>query len=500
MKSPRYTAGVVSIYRKYVDRYLAYGRSGYKVDEKDRKMLLELFDRGGFTEGYYRQHNGRDMVALREKPAFREANQALFDRLDTEYVNKKKQEPVRGHVTVQEGEPVAMELETADGICVSVTGAEAQTAQNQPLTEDKLLKQMNKTGNAPFYFDKLTAKIDGNCFIPVQALNELRRRGIEELERVVLAPYRRQAKPIAANQENAGRGKETENSTLWGEKGAGDCSKLRIHVSLEEPDGLSTVLVHPDVDEIYLDATGFGAETWKETVRQCRQAGKQCALLLPHIFRKEAEQYLMTHAEELREAGFDELVLRSMEELEFLREIGVTKIPLVLDSNLYTMNHMAAEQMTALGASRLTLPLELNSRELEELERGSQNMDGWEMVAYGYLPAMVSAQCIVRTTKGCTHRPELLMMKDRTGKALPVKNHCRFCYNTIYNPSPLSLLGQERMIKRLKPDVLRLCFTVEPPRQIRAVLDAYADSFRYGKDVKAPFEDFTRGHLKRGVE
>lgn len=501
MKSPRYTAGVVSIYRKYVDRYLAYGRSGYKVDEKDRKMLLELFDRGGFTEGYYRQHNGRDMVALREKPAFREANQALFDRLDTEYVNKKRQEPAQGVVIVQEGEPVRMELETADGqICVSVTGAEAQTAQNQPLTEDKLLKQMNKTGNAPFYFDKLTAKIAGNCFIPVQALNELRRRGMEELEQAVLAPCRRQAKPKVGNPENGQRESRTENQPLWEAQESGGRNTPRIHVSLEEPDGLSTVLVHPDVDEIYLDAAGFGAETWKETVKQCRQAGKQCALLLPHIFRKEAEQYLMKHAEELREAGFDELVLRSMEELEFLREIGIIKIPLVLDSNLYTMNHMAAEQMTALGASRLTLPLELNSRELEELERGSQDTDRWELVAYGYLPAMVSAQCIVRTTKGCTHRTELLMMKDRTGKALPVKNHCRFCYNTIYNPSPLSLLGQERMINRLKPDVLRLGFTVEPPRQIRAVLDAYADSFRYGKDVKAPFEDFTRGHLKRGVE
>ena len=58
MKSPRYTAGVVSIYRKYVDRYLRDGSEGYRVDPEDKKMLLDLFDRGGFTEGYFRQHNG----------------------------------------------------------------------------------------------------------------------------------------------------------------------------------------------------------------------------------------------------------------------------------------------------------------------------------------------------------------------------------------------------------------------------------------------------------
>ena len=58
MKSPRYTAGVVSIYRKYVDRYLEQGRDGYFVEPEDRKMLLDLFDRGGFTDGYYARHNG----------------------------------------------------------------------------------------------------------------------------------------------------------------------------------------------------------------------------------------------------------------------------------------------------------------------------------------------------------------------------------------------------------------------------------------------------------
>lgn len=75
MKSPRYTAGVVSIYRKYVDLYLAKGRKGYQVEGQDKKMLLDLFDRGGQTDGYYTRQNGRDMVVWKEKPAFREGNQ-----------------------------------------------------------------------------------------------------------------------------------------------------------------------------------------------------------------------------------------------------------------------------------------------------------------------------------------------------------------------------------------------------------------------------------------
>ena len=46
MKSPRYTAGVVRIYRKYLDRYLEYGSERYYVEPEDKKELLDLFDRG----------------------------------------------------------------------------------------------------------------------------------------------------------------------------------------------------------------------------------------------------------------------------------------------------------------------------------------------------------------------------------------------------------------------------------------------------------------------
>lgn len=187
MKSPRYTAGVVSIYRKYLDLYLKEGRDGYRVRPEDRETLLKLFDRGGFTEGYYRKHNGRDMIALGEKPAFRETDQSLFEYLDKEYVNRKKQKPVDGKLIVREGEPTVLCL----GEEIAVTGSVAQTAQNQPMTEEKLRRQLNKTGNSSFYFRQLEIDLAGICFLPVQALNELRRQGLEQWEEFLLKPYRR---------------------------------------------------------------------------------------------------------------------------------------------------------------------------------------------------------------------------------------------------------------------------------------------------------------------
>ena len=91
-------------------------------------------------------------------------------------------------------------------------------------------------------------------------------------------------------------------------------------------------------------------------------------------------------------------------------------------------------------------------------------------------------------------------MKDRLGKEFPVRNCCRFCYNTIYNTTPLSLLGEEKLIKRLSPKYLRLQFTTEDREEIRRLAVSFTDSFI--KDMKAqrPLKDFTRGHWKRGVE
>ena len=53
MKNVNYAAGVTGIYRKYVDRYLEYGREGFKVEDSDINDLMDLYNRGAFTTGYY---------------------------------------------------------------------------------------------------------------------------------------------------------------------------------------------------------------------------------------------------------------------------------------------------------------------------------------------------------------------------------------------------------------------------------------------------------------
>lgn len=528
MKSPRYTAGVVSIYRKYVDRYLEYGEDGYYVEPEDKKTLLELFDRGGFTTGYYEHHNGCEMVALKEKPEFREGNQALFEYLDKNFVEKDVKENVRGTAFFAEGVPASFLLSCGD-VQVNVTGEIPQAAQNQPMSREKVLKQLNKTGNTPFVFEELQAEITGNLFMPVQALNELRRLGLEELEKALLAKWGREvpeadsavtepergvpggqaqlrsesARPVEDTLLRTDVSQADEPTSLRSndrQPGTNHLSRPSFTASVETNDQFETVLACPDVTAVYIDAAAFLPESWKREVNRCHENGKQCWLILPHIFRTQAMDYFKAAGARLFEAGFDGLLARNLEEVQWLKEKNI-RIPYGLDASVYAWNHESVDVLGQTDAAFLTMPWELNSREMEPVAAACRREQiPASLIVYGHAPMMVSAQCIMRTTKGCTHKPELLSMKDRTGAILPVKNQCAFCYNTIYNPLPLSLLGYERAVEKMGISNVRLAFTVETAKETKDVLNAFSRAFLEGEESEEPVKDFTRGHFKRGVE
>ena len=190
MKSPRYTAGVVSVYRKYVDRYLEHGRENWQVDPEDVRLLLELFDRGGFTEGYYTRHNGKDMIYQGKKPEMRRPDEALLKGLDERYINKELQEKIKGKVRIRKDEPATMEVSLGEKT-VTVTGDVVGEAQNRPLAEADVRKQFSKTGGTGYEWESLVIELDPDVFLPVGAMNRLRREALECLTKERLDDYKR---------------------------------------------------------------------------------------------------------------------------------------------------------------------------------------------------------------------------------------------------------------------------------------------------------------------
>lgn len=86
MKKPEYVAIVSAMYRKYVDMYETHGREGYRVDENDIRILKDIYNRGEFTDGYYKRHNGSEIMSVK-RPNHTGTRAAII--LD---YNKKRQE------------------------------------------------------------------------------------------------------------------------------------------------------------------------------------------------------------------------------------------------------------------------------------------------------------------------------------------------------------------------------------------------------------------------
>ena len=123
-----------------------------------------------------------------------------------------------------------------------------------------------------------------------------------------------------------------------------------------------------------------------------------------------------------------------------------------------------------------------------------------ELVVYGHLPMMVSAQCITKTVNGCKRQKGRLLFKDRLQKEFIVKNHCDYCYNIIYNTAPVVLVDQKDEVEDLKPKALRLHFTIESRIKMREILGLYEEVFLKGTIIDEPEIEFTRGHFKRGIK
>ena len=208
--------------------------------------------------------------------------------------------------------------------------------------------------------------------------------------------------------------------------------------------------------------------------------------------------YLDKYLEVLHSFPFAGVLIRNMEELQWLRKSGYQG-SFVADYSIYTWNHEAVAFYQNYF-SRLTVPMELNRKELLQL---ADNCPA-EMVVYGRIPLMYSANCVRKTLEKCeknTSGEQLIYdLTDRYRNRFPIMQNCFHCYNILYNTVPLSLHGQLEGMERFGFRIYRLEFTTEEPQEMEAILEYYCNRIVWNKNVEYPFSEFTNGHYKRGVE
>lgn len=556
MKRSEYVAGVTSIYRKYVDLYLKNPQKPYWVDDKDKEMLMDLFNRGGFHTGYYKQKNGRNMITI-QKPnhigvkvgtvlsqkgrevqmraltdiaagdliefkneaqryttgksckqgevitilapkgirlsvgevLYRVQSPELLNTLETSYSEGKVIEKLYGYISLEAGKAAKLVV-CKDEYSVEVeSGQQVEAASSRPLDEERIKKQLQKTGNTEFEFDVLDVELHGEVFLPMQQLNEMRRKALEELEKKIQDSFHRKTAEKKVLQEEI---LDTASVKLSKKE-----NKLSVLVETQEQ--LEAVLENDNsVACIYvdsnLDKTGLDAELWKGISDRIHKKNIEVFLAMPRIFRNQTIDIFEQAYDSILTRCFDGMLIRSMEEYQFLKSKNYSG-NIRLDYNLYIMNRFAKQFWKKQGVIYGTIPVELNKSEIVNLDSKQD-----EMIVYGYIPAMVTAQCVTSTVHGCKKDCKITMLKDRYQNEFPVKNQCRDCYNVIYNTAPLYLIDLKEDLEELNAERYRIQFSIENKDEVKQILEQCHSMFGDQKeDMFIQKESITRGHFRRGI-
>lgn len=465
MKQLEYACGVVKYYRSYID-------SKKPVSNADYDRIKALGNRCGFTDRYYFDHNGSDMVTY-VKPNF-VSNAA-------EPSPEKRKLSIEGELVLREGEPGSLTVKRGD-VTYKASIEPVSAALKAPLDKKAAIDRINKTGDTDFEFSHIKAQIGENVFVPNGALNKLRRDAISGLCDKLLKKYYRNDARYADMSRLTALPEHVVKSDAAHDEAINDYTTICSCMTRAQ---LDTLIGYECFDVFYLDFDMYDRKTliqqFADDVKSLTKRNKKVYLMLPTIFRADSSDYFVSIAKELDKVSFEGFVVKNYEEL-YQTENLFTGKKVILDHNMYTFNDVSKSAFFEHGVSGDTVPLELNSREIMH-----RNNIGSQMIVYGYYPLMTTANCVHKNTKGCDKKQKLIYLKDRYNKSFAVCNNCKECYNTIYNSLPTMLTKNIGKLKEAGIRSFRYSFTIETPKQIKAVMD----------DKVA---EYTNGHYKRGVE
>lgn len=455
MKQLEYATGVVSVYRHYLDQYLYKGSKNYQVSEASIQKLLDFGNRSGFTDLYLHSHNGPDLITF-EAPSH------------TKNTEKAEEIPERKiklscKVNALVGKELYIKFTDENGIFGEAYSNVVEMAQNRATTEDDIKKAVSGLGNTNFSLEKLSIDADDGIFLPVSAIKNARRAAIEALTAKLLNENTAEIKPF------------TNLKTM-----DNHISSVRCFVTVTTKEQLNEACKYDFIDAIAVPFKLLDAA--KTTF------SKDIYIYLPAVLR---DKYVNKIKVDESIAG---VIASSFDELGLLEELNYPKNKIILDHRLYTFNNRSIQGFLNYGYSRNCIPYELSLKELKHRYNGDS-----QMIIYSRIPMMITANCTVKNTINCQKDNRSIKLIDRKNQEFTVSCNCDYCYNTIYNSKKYFAFDLKDDILALGVKELRLDFTVENVAEVSEILNKYKEVFLENKSARLS-EDYTKGHLKRGVE
>ena len=538
MKRPEYVAAVVTAYRKAIDSI--YENKGDFDLEKEAEKVLQLFNREGASKGYLFGNLGKDMMAY-ENPKnsglklgsvdeklqvelltdlnvkdgisfgedgftvskllkgkvetvnakkgdkieifpqryrsgdilYKTSNSELLKELENLYINPfAKKVEVFLEVYFQVLKPVKINVIYKQNK-FTVKGADVQQAIKKPLEESRFIENIEKTQNTPFNFNVNIVFFEEG-FIPVSSINEIRRDIIAEIHKL---------------ESSLERNIEKNNAFQITKKKKQCSQELKVMVTVNSKQQLKAAL-DSNIDNVTIDI--FNKNSDIDLSQLLERANTNLYLKIPNIRKEEYHQIC-------------KIIDESIGKIQGLvtGNLGVIwryydKINIIGDYKLNIFNREAMNFYNSF-LSLSCLSVELNKSEIKNISQSIQS----QLLIYGKIELMVSEYCIIGSVYGgktqcitCSSPclKDSYTLIDRKNFKFNVTVD-KFCRSHIYNYAPLNLIPNMLELSKLGVNNFRLDFIDEDYSETKKIIDSFKESkFDYS------FENYTRGHYKRGVE
>lgn len=483
MKKPEYAAGVTAIYRKYIDQYYQNPNKPFTVDKKDLELLSKLYIRSEIQDGYYFKQNGPEMITL-TSPAYSGSDDDILQNIRQRYISSLQKLPVSIYACFITGQKVSLTL-VYNEHSVTVEGDIAEKAQNVPLSADSIKKQLLKLGESSFEASEIDIYTDEDCFYSLKAINELRRRAVKELEDCIIASYglfSSRACELSKNHllQPINSGDVSVPTTGWTISVSTKEQFLSVNKFVQEN--------HVSIKRIYIESDLVLNDN---SLLECFD-DIEVVIALPYCMRhKDVSKInkLLELAIFQKTNGF---LVRNIEEYSYLSEQKYNG-KIYADAGIYIWNRYSL-QFWFDHTDGITCPFELNKAEWHSLFKGQP----FEKLIYGYIPMMVTANCVLKTTGQCRkdNISDIVALQDRYNKTFRVMNSCNYCYNIILNSVPVSL--HKELSKSGNKYDKKICFTQESKEETMGILEFFLKN-ETNILTSPPYKEYTTGHEKRGV-
>lgn len=544
MKSKEYVGIVTSIYRKYID--LAESNQEYVVDEKDREMLMQIFNRGGFSTGYLKGKLGKNMMYTKRpnhigtllgevisynpnkghvkiklckeldlgdsiaigdssckiselmqknnnikmakandivtigrikgkiKPkdkVYKTVSIKLNQEIDQKICKENIKRKVNCNIELKQDETIKLELQDiGTNISVKLEGDSiVKKADNRGLTYKRVEEQLSKTGNTVFKIENINIKMGENIIVPISSLNEIRRRGLEELEHKLLESFKREQINLKLDiKEQEFIPKEEIKVTLCLNK----ISKEIDYANLK------------NVDNVYIPFKYFLDEDLKESIENISKKFSTY-ILLPAITKSNYEKLLYNNLPKIAER-VEGIVISNLSQIYEIEKLGINGKKLVANYTMNIENNFTVEELKRLGVCKYIVPPEAEKETIRGL---TENIEK-ETIVYGRTLLMTTEYCTIGTLKNCPAMCQKgrYTLKDRMGFEFPIYTDRINCNNLIYNSKITSISYKDLQTDSIKIDILE-----ETREEIQRIIDIQ----KRGERLEG--QDYTNGNLNREI-